>query len=37
VPTRKPGLGWGLTVSYDRYDPGAGLSDELRIGLSAWL
>lgn len=37
VPSRKPGRGWGLTVSYDRYDPGAGLSDELRIGLSLWL
>lgn len=37
VPTRKPGHGWGLTASYDRYDPGAGLRDELRIGLSLWL
>jgi hypothetical protein len=36
-PSRKPGHGWGLTASYDRYDPGAGLRDELRIGLSLWL
>jgi hypothetical protein len=36
LPLRKPPAGYGLTVSYDHYDPGAGLRDELRIGFSYW-
>lgn len=37
LPARKPTAGYGLSVSYDQYMAGAGLSNELRIGLSYWL
>jgi hypothetical protein len=37
VPAHKPMTAWGVTVSYERFTPGAGLSDELRIGFSWWL
>jgi hypothetical protein len=36
VPTRGPTFSWGLTVSYQRYAPGAGFSDEVRVGFSGW-
>ncbi len=37
LPGRKPTAGYGLTVAYDQYMAGAGLSNELHIGLSFWL
>ena len=37
LPTRKPTASWGLTVSYESYAAGAGLSDEVRVGFSYWL
>lgn len=37
LPTRKPAQSWGLTASYEHYEAGAGLTDELRVGFSYWL
>jgi hypothetical protein len=37
LPSRKPTVFYGLTVSYERYAAGAGLSDEVRIGLSYFM
>jgi hypothetical protein len=37
VPSHKPGAAYGVTVSYQRYGAGSGLTDEVRIGFSCWL
>jgi hypothetical protein len=37
VPSSKPAASYGVTVSYQRYAAGSGLSDEVRIGFSCWL
>lgn len=37
IPSRRPTTSYGLSVSYQRYAPGAGFSDELRIGFTGWL
>lgn len=37
LPAHKPLLSWGLTAAYERYNAGAGLADEVRVGVSWWL
>jgi hypothetical protein len=37
VPSRKPTISYGVTVSYQRYGAGAGFTDEIRVGFSCWL
>jgi hypothetical protein len=37
LPGVKPDRYYGLTVTYDSYQAGAGLADEVRVGFSYWL
>jgi hypothetical protein len=37
VPSDKPAVSYGVTVSYQRYRAGTGFSDEIRLGFSCWL
>jgi hypothetical protein len=37
LPGAKPDRYYGLTVTYQSYMAGAGLSDEIRVGFSCWL
>ena len=36
IPSRKPSTSYGLTLAYQHYVSGAGLSDEVRVGCSFW-
>ena len=37
VPSHSPHASYGLTVAYQRYEEGAGFTDEFRVGISGWL
>lgn len=36
-PFRWSKAGWTFTAAYQRYGPGAGFVDEIRIGVTAWV
>ena len=37
IPSSKSAASYGLTVGYQRYEAGAGFTQELRVGFSCWL